>query len=125
VVEDETAVRELIRRMLEGVGYLVDTARNGAEAIALASARGDGYDLLLTDVLMPGMSGSALASEFLTRFPAARVLYTSGYSEEFISRRGVLEPPAALLQKPFTQETLERAVRAALDEIPPHVAASP
>ena len=123
VVEDERPVRELIRRMLESAGYLVEVAGSGAEALALANARADGFDLLLTDVLMPGMSGSALAGEFLARFPAGRVLYTSGYSDEFIAHHGVLEPHARLLQKPFTQEMLERAARAALDEPPPAPAA--
>ncbi|NJD09816.1 MAG: response regulator [Gemmatimonadetes bacterium] len=125
VVEDETAVRELIRRMLESAGYLVDTAANGNDALAYAGDRGHGYELLLTDVLMPGMTGSTLAREFLNRFPAAGVLYTSGYSEEFIARHGVLDPRAALLQKPFTQEMLERAVRATLDQSEPSLAPGP
>jgi PAS domain S-box-containing protein len=115
LVEDERPVGELIRRMLESAGYLVDAAASGAEALALASASETGYDLLLTDVIMPGLNGSELAGRFLLRFPAARVLYTSGYSDDLGARHGVLQPPGRLLEKPFTQETLERAVRTALD----------
>jgi len=118
VVEDEAPLRELMRRLLESAGYVVNVAANGREALALAVALGDSIDLLLTDVLMPGMSGSALAGEFLARFPDGRVLYTSGYSDEFSVQQRVVDPRSALLQKPFTQESLERAVRNALDSAP-------
>jgi CheY-like chemotaxis protein len=109
VVEDEEAVRESTRRILAANGYSVLTAGCGAEALELCR-EGVGIDLLLTDVVMPGMSGRALAASIGEMKPDLRVLYMSGYTDRQLdvgdSRR--------LIEKPFNTETLLRGVAEAL-----------
>ncbi|WP_176067071.1 ATP-binding protein [Anaeromyxobacter diazotrophicus] len=113
LVEDDLAVRTLMRRILEGAGYRVVEARQPAEA--LVGARAQAPDLLLTDVVMPGMGGPELAAELLAIQPALRVLYVSGYTENEALRSGALPEGQAFLQKPFTGDELARAVRETLD----------
>lgn len=110
VVDDLEDVRALTRRILEKHGYRVLAAASGAEALVLAAERGRTIDLLVTDVVMPGMSGSELSAELGQRYPAMRVLYLSGYTHEAILHQGLLEPGVAFLQKPFTPDGLARKV---------------
>ena len=104
------------RQLLECNGYTVIEAPNGASALALVDG-GDQLrvDLLLTDVIMPGMSGRELATELVARLPKLRVLYMSGYTDDAVVRHGMLEPGLAYLEKPFRPAILLRKVRAALD----------
>jgi signal transduction histidine kinase/DNA-binding response OmpR family regulator len=119
VVEDEDAVRKLTARILESAGYVVLTAADGHEAIRLCEQEGRRLDLLLTDVVMPEMSGREVA-ERLIRYAARagasfRVLFMSGYTDNAIAQHGVLDEDTALLAKPFTVPDLLQAVRRVLD----------
>ncbi len=113
LVEDEDAVRALARRILERQGYTVLDACNGRDAVAVA-ARAGRIDLVLTDVVMPEMNGRALAEALAVARPSLPVLYMSGYTDDEIVRRGLLDTSNGLLPKPFTADSLARAVRAAL-----------
>ncbi len=115
IVEDEPAVRALLRGILERHGYRVLEAGHGEAAIALADRHEGPIDLLVTDVIMPGMNGRALA-EVLTRSrPGLPVLFISGYTDDVIGPHGILDPGITLLEKPFTAEALTRRVREVLD----------
>ena len=116
VVEDETAVRELVRTALVRCGYRVLAARDGEEALTRAAAHSGHIDLLLTDVVMPGINGRELAARFRQSRPNSRVLFMSGYAAEVISEEGALAGDANLLMKPFTPDELEERVRQALEE---------
>jgi CheY-like chemotaxis protein len=115
LAEDEQVVRRLVKEMLERLGYSVLVASNGAEALAQLDEHADRVDLLLTDVVMPGMSGRELAGIVRRRCPKARVLFMSGYAEDAVESQGVLQPGAQLLEKPFTATNLGAKVRAVLD----------
>ena len=115
VVEDEEGVRELVRRVLLRHGYRVLEARHGKDALTEAERHPERIDLLLTDVVMPEMSGVTLAAELRERRPDIRVLFMSGYTPEEIRRRTDGDPGRSLLQKPFAGEDLARVVRATLD----------
>jgi PAS domain S-box-containing protein len=115
VAEDQPAVRSLVRRALEADGYQVLEAGDGVDALRLAEEHDGAVDLLLTDVVMPRMGGRELADRMRAVDPGLRVLYMSGYAEEQIARRGVLDPGTHLLEKPFEPATLKRQVRDALD----------
>jgi PAS domain S-box-containing protein len=115
VVEDDEGVRELVRLMLEANGYEVLTVHDAEEAARLCTARG--IDLLLTDVVMPGVSGSELAERLGALAPDMRILFMSGYSDEAVVRHGELSEAAAFLEKPFTEKALARKVREVLDEV--------
>jgi nitrogen-specific signal transduction histidine kinase len=115
VVEDQANLRELICEVLEDNGYSVLSARDPREALSLVEAHGGRIDLLLTDVVMPGMSGHELAGELTPQRPAMRVLYMSGYTSDIIAGRGVLQEGLQLLEKPFTSLSLTRRVRQVLD----------
>ena len=104
--------------MLEQQGYNVLTTSNGSEALALHAQHAGTIDLILTDVVMPGMSGFELAQQLTQTGKQPKVLYVSGYSEEAILRHGSLERGAAFLAKLFTTETLKRTVRDLLDSTP-------
>ena len=118
VVEDDDLVRALIREFLTSVGYTVILAANPEEGLKLATERADEIDLLLTDVVMPGMSGRELVDRLTTSTPNLRVLFMSGYSDEAVASRGILEDGLAFLQKPFTRYSLSAKVRKVLDEAP-------
>jgi CheY-like chemotaxis protein len=115
LVEDDEALRHLTRRMLEGYGYRVITASNGKEAIRRSEDHKDAMNLLLTDVVMPGMSGGDLAHRLREKFPELKVLYMSGYTHNVIAHHGVLEKHVHLIQKPFTGKDLAKKVREVLD----------
>jgi two-component system cell cycle sensor histidine kinase/response regulator CckA len=117
LVEDATPVRTLARRSLEARGYRVLDAADGPAALAI-SARYDGdIDLLVTDVVMPGMSGRELAERLAPLRPGMKVLYTSGYTDDAMVRQGVLTAGVAFLPKPFVPDTLARKVRDVLDAV--------
>jgi PAS domain S-box-containing protein len=115
VVEDEDAVRHLVEVVLGQRGYRVLLAQDGKEALAVCQARSREIDLVLTDVVMPEMSGRELASRIAEVAPAARVLFMSGYTDDAALRQHVLEPGAPFLQKPFTPATLAAKVREVLE----------
>ena len=115
-VEDEPAMRALSRSALEKYGYTVFEAENAGAALAVVSQAP--VDLLITDAIMPGMSGRQLAGQLLPRRPGLKVLLISGYADDAVVRHGTLEPDVAFLQKPFTPEMLAQKVRAVLDRIP-------
>ena len=115
LVEDEDAVRRLTVRILGGAGYRVLAAANGGEALLLCERHGAEVDLLLTDVVMPLMSGPELRDRLASLAPGLRTLFMSGYTDDAIGRHGALEPGARLLAKPFTAAELTRRVREALD----------
>ena len=114
LVEDEDAVRGLAVKILDRLGYQLLVAGSGAEALAVAARHGGPIDLLLTDVVMPGMSGRDLATQLGALHPEMSVLYTSGYTEEVIAHHGVLDPGLRFLAKPYTPQLLASAVQAAL-----------
>jgi CheY-like chemotaxis protein len=114
-VEDEDIVRNLCVRILERLGYKVLQARNGAEAIALAQGYGDRIDLLLTDVVMPGMNGAELARQLVLHHPERKVLFTSGYTDDAIVRHGILKEGVSFIGKPYTPSALAKKVRGVLD----------
>ena len=115
LVEDAEPLRKLAQRFLEGSGFHVLSAANGEEALEVAARFAGTFDLLLTDVVMPGINGRMLAEQLMPRRPGMRVLYMSGYTDSFIAGHGVLDPHIHLLHKPFTEEVLIRSVREALD----------
>ncbi|MGH7528407.1 MAG: MASE1 domain-containing protein [Gemmatimonadales bacterium] len=116
VVEDEAPVRLMAKRALEEAGYQVVEAENGGEALELLAGRDGKIDLLLTDVVMPGIGGRELAARVAEVVPGIPVLFTSGYTDGEILRRGLLEPGAAFIQKPFTPNAIVRMVRRQLEE---------
>ena len=113
VVEDDETVRELVRKALAPLGTRVLVAGSAAEA--LAAAAGTHIDLLLTDVGLPGASGTELATELRAAQPDLRVIYMTGWQEHLRSRTSLTD---VLLSKPFTLAELERAVADALDKNP-------
>jgi PAS domain S-box-containing protein len=115
LVEDESAVRRLARAALEGVGYRVLEAASGSEAVRIADGWADPIDLLVTDVVMPGLGGADVAAAVRARRPATLVLFVSGYTDDAVVRHGVAGAGDAFLQKPFTPQTLARKVRDVLD----------
>lgn len=116
VVEDEIAVREIAAYVLRDQGYHVLEASSGSEALSLLSGEiVPGIDLLLTDVVMPGMGGAELAKRLQESTPYARILYVSGYTDDTISNYGVIKDGSAFLQKPFTPEQLAQKVRDTID----------
>ena len=115
VVEDDEAVRLLTRTILERSGYKVASAANPKEAEALSANSANRYDLLVTDVIMPGLSGPNLFAKLERQRPDLRVLYVSGYTDDTIVQQGQLKPGVEFLQKPFTADALNRRVREVLD----------
>ena len=115
VVEDENAVRSFTSMVLKRSGYQVIEASNGEEALSLSRGHDGEIQLLLTDMVMPGMGGRQVAEALETQRPAIRVLYVSGYTEHASAKRGSLGSDLPFLQKPFTIESLLRKVRQVLD----------
>jgi len=116
VAEDEAAVRAVARQALSRHGYNVLEAQSAEAALDVAARHSGTIHLLLTDVVMPGMSGRDLARRLADLRPTIRTIYMSGYTEDAITRHGVLEPGLVYVQKPFSPEALARRVREVLDE---------
>ncbi len=116
LVEDAEPLRKLAQAFLEAGGFRVLPAESGESALEVAARFGGTFDLLLTDVVMPGMNGRVLAEQLSPRQPGIKVLYMSGYTDSFIAGHGVLDPKTHLLHKPFTEEVLIRKVREVLDD---------
>jgi two-component system cell cycle sensor histidine kinase/response regulator CckA len=115
LAEDEDAVRQSIREFLVLNGYIVLEAKNGTEALALAKSYEGTIDLMITDVVMPQMSGSQLAAELASGRPSMRVLFVSGYAEATVLRHGAIDVATRFLQKPFSLKALARKIRDVLD----------
>lgn len=120
LVEDADWVRQLARQVLERSGYRVLEANNADAAINIieTSHNGKSIDLVLTDVIMPGMSGNDMSKQLLAKQPGLPVLYMSGYTDDAIVQHGVLEPGINFIQKPFTPDALALKVREVLDAQP-------
>jgi CheY-like chemotaxis protein len=116
VVEDEDAVRHLATVLLSRLGYTVVSASSAEAALTEAAALGRSIDLLLTDIVLPGMNGPALAEQLRTRQSGLRVLFTSGYSRSVAARRfGLTDHNLGFISKPYDHADLARAVRRVLD----------
>jgi CheY-like chemotaxis protein len=113
LVEDEDSLRTLTRTLLEQGGYTVLEANGGNEAMEIARQHGEPIDLLLTDMVMPGMGGTEVARTLVLIHPESKVMFMSGYTS--FTRRGMLDPDAILLQKPFTRDALLSKLRKMLD----------
>jgi PAS domain S-box-containing protein len=116
LVEDEEALRTLTRELLESLGYTVLTARHGAEALEVSARHQGRIDLVVTDLVMPELSGEQLAARLGSARPESRVLFVSGYTEDGIHQQGVVRGAGGFLQKPFTSETMGRKIRQVLDD---------
>jgi CheY-like chemotaxis protein len=129
IVDDEAGLRSLVSSVLTEYGYKTITASSGAKALATIAKMDSAPDLLLTDVVMPGMSGPVLADQLLAKFGSARVLFMSGYDERQVVQRYVVEKGFALIIKPFQLQALCEAVKKAIDTVPepaiPQAAAAP
>ena len=110
VVEDQPATAQITRILLESWGYRVIEAHSGEEAMSFFTSNGDGIHLVLTDVIMPGISGPQLASELLRMRPELRIVFMSGYPNDQLN-----QPDAAFLPKPFNPASLSRMIRKELD----------
>jgi CheY-like chemotaxis protein len=117
LVEDEDVVRDLAREVLQYYGYTVLSAANAGEALRICREYDSTLDLMVTDVVMPRMSGRELAQQLAVERPETRVLYMSGFTDDAIVRHGLLEEDIAFIQKPFTPESLARKVRELLDNV--------
>ena len=115
VVEDEPAVLTLSRRALEAQGYVVLAASDAAAALRVVERHGGTIHMLVTDVVMPGLSGRELADRLVAQRPGIRVLFMSGYPGDAVVQHGGLPQGSAFLQKPFSPDTLARKVRDVLD----------
>jgi two-component system cell cycle sensor histidine kinase/response regulator CckA len=114
LVEDVEPLREIMRRVLVEHGYTVLDAVDAPAALLRAEKFRGPIDLLLTDVVLPGLSGRELAERLKTTRPDMKILFTSGYTDDAVMRRGVLERGVAFMQKPFTPEVLTRRLREVL-----------
>jgi two-component system, cell cycle sensor histidine kinase and response regulator CckA len=115
LVDDAAPLRELTRRLLEDCGYTVLDSGDPADAILIAGRHEGPLPLLITDVVMPGLSGPFLAEKLVAARPGTKVLYTSGYADDTLRQHGALGPDHAFLEKPFTRDALVRKVRELLD----------
>ncbi|HEY8166280.1 MAG TPA: response regulator, partial [Gemmatimonadaceae bacterium] len=115
LVEDEESVRTVASRILRRAGYNVREAANGAEALKICEEDGEDVDLIVTDLVMPEMGGAELALRLRRTRPDARILFTSGYTQDAVVRQKFLEQGAAFIEKPFTPDALARKTREVLD----------
>jgi CheY-like chemotaxis protein len=115
LVEDEAAVRDFVYRVLARYGYRVYAVADPQHAIEFASTFRDTIDIILSDVVLPGINGQVMASRIRAIHPTARVLFMSGYTDISVITGGALEPGSWFLKKPFTSDVLGQRVRQALD----------
>ena len=115
LAEDEEGVRTLTRHLLQENGYTVLEAPSGAEAIRICEKQGNTIDMLITDVVMPRMSGRELADQLVVRWPEIKVLYVSGYTNDAVIQYGVIHDQTHFLQKPFNPAGLALKVREVLN----------
>ena len=116
LVEDQPAVRSFLREVLKEYGYRVIEASGGEEAIAFAGRYEGHIHLLLTDIVLTGMNGRIVSEQLQASRPDLKILFMSGYPADVISQRGVLDPGAAFLKKPFDPDDLAAKVRQLLDD---------
>ncbi len=114
-VEDEPLLRDIARRSLSDLGYTVVDAANGQEAMERLSSLNGPIHLLITDVVMPKMSGTELAKKMIQRYPGIKVLYSSGYTENAIVHQGILHESVNFIQKPYAPSALAERIRSILD----------
>jgi CheY-like chemotaxis protein len=118
LVEDDRQLRWLMERVLTKKGYLVKSAAGGDEALELSAGDLAGVDLLVTDVVMPGLTGPAVAQALRKRRPGLRALFVSGYAQDAIQEQGLLDVSGSFLQKPYTPDMLiERVERLLADDL--------
>ena len=113
VIDDEDVVRMLVMEILDAAGYAVSGAESAERALTLLETTD--FDLVVSDVVMPGMSGPEVAQAVTSMRPGTQVLYISGYTDSAVGNHGVLESGIAFLQKPFNADELSRKVREVLD----------
>jgi two-component system, cell cycle sensor histidine kinase and response regulator CckA len=116
VVDDQESVRSLLRRQLVADGHTVLEAGDGIEALQLVRRRGGGLDLLLTDVVMPGMNGTELAARVCEEFPSLPVILMSAYAPAGLARVGLGESIVPVLQKPFEPDQLAQLIQLAMEQ---------
>ncbi|MEM7251516.1 MAG: response regulator, partial [Pseudomonadota bacterium] len=116
LVEDDRQVRDLARQILEAHGYRVLSAADGEEALQVIASYGQDVDLVITDVVMPGLSGSELHEQLSEKYPGLAVLFMSGYADDVIAHRGVLDSNTPFIAKPFSVIDLLEMVRSSLDK---------
>jgi two-component system, cell cycle sensor histidine kinase and response regulator CckA len=114
LAEDSESLREMATEYLESVGYTVIQAASGKQALQLAQQSRAPIHLLLTDVVMPEMSGPELAAQITSICPAIKLIYTSGYTDDAIARQGILDPTVTFIQKPYRPKALARKIREVL-----------
>jgi CheY-like chemotaxis protein len=117
-VEDEDMVRNVTTLLLESLGYRVLKAANGQQAMRLFETSSEKIDLLMTDVIMPDMTGQEVAEALLARDPSLMVIFQSGYTDDVMVRQGIWDAQVAFLKKPFSREVLSQKVREVMDR--PH-----
>jgi len=117
LVEDAAPLREVTREFLRGTGYTVLEAGDASEALETAERYSAKISLLITDVVLPGINGRALAEQLVSRRPGTKVLYISGYTDDAVVRNGVLQSDIAFLKKPFSRHDLVLKVREILDAV--------
>ena len=116
MVEDEKSILTMGKTMLEKLGYTVLAANNPGEALTLAHEHSGEIQLLVTDVIMPGMNGLALAEQLIVLYPEIKILFMSGYTATTIAHHGVLDEGVRFLPKPFSMQDIATKVREALDQ---------
>ena len=114
LVDDEDTVRRVTGRLLSKLGYQVRSAADGSEALRIIEEEGESFDLVLTDIVMPGLSGIEMAERLWEKLPDQRILFTSGYTTRDYGRPPS-EPPEPFMPKPFSMDQLSAAVRSALE----------
>jgi PAS domain S-box-containing protein len=115
LVEDESAVLDVVKLMLEGLGYIVLSASTPGEALRLASENSGDINLLITDLVMPEMTGRDLAKHLTSLYPELKCLFMSGYTRDIIAHQGILDEGVNFIQKPFSKQELAAKVREVLD----------